>query len=70
MSIYNHPQETDTIYSRGKLYPFIVEVDSRAINAGHKFPVLADSADHACAYVCAVHWIARTSLTARPADNV
>jgi hypothetical protein len=68
MSIYDHSQETDTIYSRGKLYPWIVEVKPHAIQAGHKFPVLADSADHACAYVCDVHWIARTSLRARPAD--
>lgn len=60
-----HTPETDTIYSRETLYTWVVTVDSRTINGGQTFIVKADSADHACAYICATKWISRTSLSAR-----
>lgn len=61
-------QETDTIYSRGELYPWIVVRDPRT-RAGEEFQVLADSADHACQYITATKYVSRLSLTARPASK-
>ncbi len=60
-------QETDTIYSRGKLYPWIVTRDPRT-RTGEQFEVLADSAANACQYITATKWISRLSLTAEPAE--
>ena len=59
--------ETDTIYSKpgARLYTWIVTVDPRTINGGRTYKVLADSADHACAWICATKWQSRDSLTAR-----
>jgi hypothetical protein len=57
--------ETDTLFSQGKLYPWIV-----SCNGIRLATVLADSGGHACDYICRTRWISRLQLSATSADSV
>ncbi len=55
--------ETDTLFSQGKLYPWIVSYEGQRIAT-----VLADTGGHACDYICKTRWISRLKLSAVSMD--
>jgi hypothetical protein len=55
--------ETDTLFSQGKLYPWSVNFEGQRVAI-----VLADTGGHACDYICQTRWLSRLKLSAHSMD--